>query len=1481
MYRNVAEMDQYIKEKRIGEGSFGTAYLVRSKESGVHYVIKRINLSRMTEQEKDEAMREVEVLAKLQHPYIVAYKESFEYEKNLYIVMDYCEGGDLYTKIRDYAQKGRYFSENIILSWFVQLCLALKHVHDRKILHRDIKSQNIFLTKGNNVKLGDFGIAKILKNTVDLAKTCIGTPYYLSPEICENKPYNNKSDVWALGCILYEMAALKHAFVAGNMKNLIVKIIRGSHPQLPSRYSNDLRNLVQQLFRRNPQERPSINTILKKTFISNRIARFLTKTQQDQEFGITNSHFHQVVESKSQACAKKPKTTVTDPALKYGSPLIVKKTRVRKDDGKKMVSPCAPETSHLSEHKIGPARQMCSEISAPGRLYKAFSQEALSLVQKEGDVKRSLVLSTVMNHLDKIHCGRGMLDGERCVEPRNITKTFNQCIMKPFANVIALNLLDPEKGCIIEDALLHEGNKDKVTTATKSVHENCNIQNIEDAFLAILGFNCILETLCNKKIQLEPEKSCVKQHKATKFHRKQKNRDGVNKTMIRLSNMMSDPELLASLHIIRLQNFKERQLMIQKRKRENENKMNRLRCQQNRSNSTNVHSPCTLNSTDHAPSDVRHVGNTMGVNNEQLKTEGIASRNIVNRMRTRISKKRLEAFEKEKKKILENRGTEYIDKVSIPLDGHEVNKLEEETHESHIIEQLKDTTNTDEKRTALSAENKNMPQANKENETFTGGENKISKVRQKWKKDFSSKLGKVSLELADSLMDSTSSADIVIKYGNWKQWSSADTLCEGNVMGRTYTLERPYPIPSIFHIDSAMTESGSDVCTVSENDGCGDGVPGSILGGKQTKDDINSKYTQTDIANVVVPTQAITMQESMDSNLKLSNPEQTFVSKIDKDMNYQMLKGECKNQPCQIQMLLQRSQVDQESPVILPSSHMVLSSTQPDDDYLPPPQRRQRTKTATQYHSHGSCMKHRTTKRWLSSDDRKRKHSPLTSPRLCVISVNNSTSITSGFGNTDMIQTCMNVTDHSQAQHTSNELYTNGLPVITSMVDAVAHENKLNDAQRESKIDKTSSDTTEHENVQQVSSLNCDKHSENQVVRIDSFPSCGNRSTKATDKSSSTGGVNKEYTDNSLQASLSCKSEYSINTQIKKKGVNESVFNNLFADLYEKESSKLKEMPDLSNRHYNAELGTNHVESNKKVSQQKTNNANMKCPTIKYGVTKQKAGEFQSQYESMEIMPFNRRSVKQKTRPRSAIISTISQTETNQENSMRPSSSGPYLFHKSLKFSRLLPVIQHDTKNKINTNLDAKRHSCTLEDVSEVTEYDNILKETAGGDGGTQTALLCPDINLANPYEKKNILNNDTAQSKEHSFQAIPLNFCGIKVDGSYPNIHHITSTATQISSRLKRPSYYIQKVCELKTKNAEKAKIGNITQDIKNYFEPDKVPPFISNKPKQIECKAQSSIIPIDLKLSATELDEPDMHLSSPCNEPIHLASLPTSGKF
>lgn len=281
-------MDKYIQVKKIGEGSFGKALLVKRKEDGKQCVVKQVSISKMSPKEKEESRKEVQLLSKLKHPNIVTYLESFEGSGNLYIVMDYCEGGDLYQLI--VRQRGIHMDEGKVLDIFVQCCLAIKHIHDRKVLHRDIKTQNIFLTKHHIVKLGDFGIARVLKNTMELARTCIGTPYYLSPEIVENRPYNNKSDIWSLGCVLYELATLKHAFEAGNMKNLVLKICRGSYPPVPNKYSFELRSLVAHCFKRSPSERPSINTLLKKPIIQQRISKFLLPEEVKEEFSHTVLH---------------------------------------------------------------------------------------------------------------------------------------------------------------------------------------------------------------------------------------------------------------------------------------------------------------------------------------------------------------------------------------------------------------------------------------------------------------------------------------------------------------------------------------------------------------------------------------------------------------------------------------------------------------------------------------------------------------------------------------------------------------------------------------------------------------------------------------------------------------------------------------------------------------------------------------------------------------------------------------------------------------------------------------------------------------------------------------------------------------------------------------------------------------------------------------------------------------------------------------
>eukprot|EP00971_Amphidinium_carterae_P025576 504339-Amphidinium_carterae.1 len=180
--------EEYEKVKLLGEGAFGAAYLVKPlKKPGIQHVAKEIRIAHLTEKQRETALAESEVLRNMNHSNIVAYIESFLEGPKLYIVMEYADGGCLADKIAKRRDDETKFEEQDIMFIFVQVSLALLHIHARKTVHRDLKPLNIFLTKDGIVKLGDFGIAKVMDSTTSGAQTTIGTPFYLSPEICNNE----------------------------------------------------------------------------------------------------------------------------------------------------------------------------------------------------------------------------------------------------------------------------------------------------------------------------------------------------------------------------------------------------------------------------------------------------------------------------------------------------------------------------------------------------------------------------------------------------------------------------------------------------------------------------------------------------------------------------------------------------------------------------------------------------------------------------------------------------------------------------------------------------------------------------------------------------------------------------------------------------------------------------------------------------------------------------------------------------------------------------------------------------------------------------------------------------------------------------------------------------------------------------------------------------------------------------------------------
>jgi len=264
----------YKKIRDIGHGSYGKATLVEDQD-GKRYVMKTIDMSLMDDKQRKDAQNEVKVLSCLKHPYIVSYRESFTKNGLLAIVMDYADGGDLYQRVTRTRKIGQLLPERQILRWFTEAALALKYMHDKHVLHRDLKSQNLFLTASDRLRVGDFGISKVLESTLAFAKTAIGTPYYLSPEICQERPYSYASDIWALGCVLHEMAALRVPFDAQTIQALVQKITRGPIPQLPPSYSQELRQLCGDLLHRDQSQRPNATEIIQKRYVQGEIRKML------------------------------------------------------------------------------------------------------------------------------------------------------------------------------------------------------------------------------------------------------------------------------------------------------------------------------------------------------------------------------------------------------------------------------------------------------------------------------------------------------------------------------------------------------------------------------------------------------------------------------------------------------------------------------------------------------------------------------------------------------------------------------------------------------------------------------------------------------------------------------------------------------------------------------------------------------------------------------------------------------------------------------------------------------------------------------------------------------------------------------------------------------------------------------------------------------------------------------------------------------
>ena len=278
---------------KLGEGSYSTVLKVQRIADGNIYALKRVKFYKLSDKEKENALNEIRILASVQDKNVISYKEAFfdEKDSSLGIVMEYADKGDLFQLITERKKTKNYFTEQEIWKVFIQLLKGLRALHDFKILHRDIKSANVFLFQGGICKLGDLNVSKVARKGLGYTQT--GTPYYASPEVWEEKPYDNKSDVWSLGCVIYEMITFRPPFQAKSMEDLYKKVMRGIYPKIPSKFSEDLSDALKLMIQVEPGARPTCDELLKMPMIVQRIEFFNENKdlENDEQNNSTNKKF--------------------------------------------------------------------------------------------------------------------------------------------------------------------------------------------------------------------------------------------------------------------------------------------------------------------------------------------------------------------------------------------------------------------------------------------------------------------------------------------------------------------------------------------------------------------------------------------------------------------------------------------------------------------------------------------------------------------------------------------------------------------------------------------------------------------------------------------------------------------------------------------------------------------------------------------------------------------------------------------------------------------------------------------------------------------------------------------------------------------------------------------------------------------------------------------------------------------------------------
>lgn len=268
---------------RIGEGTYATVYKAKRISDSVPVAVKMINVFKMDKKKIENALNEIRIICAIDHPNVVGYHEAFldQTNKDLYIIMEFVGGGDLNDRIRNLTTRKKYLNEATIWKYTIQILQGLKVLHDRKIIHRDIKPGNIFVSEDlEELKIGDLNVSKIMRNQM-MTATVIGTPYYLAPEIWKNDRYDYRCDVFSFGCVLYEMTALRVPFQGKSIGELYKSVENDKPPPLPNQFSNDLYQFILRCLIKKFAKRPSVNELLNDPMLLKRKQQFQDVVHRD------------------------------------------------------------------------------------------------------------------------------------------------------------------------------------------------------------------------------------------------------------------------------------------------------------------------------------------------------------------------------------------------------------------------------------------------------------------------------------------------------------------------------------------------------------------------------------------------------------------------------------------------------------------------------------------------------------------------------------------------------------------------------------------------------------------------------------------------------------------------------------------------------------------------------------------------------------------------------------------------------------------------------------------------------------------------------------------------------------------------------------------------------------------------------------------------------------------------------------------------